>query len=92
MNNNNRCPQCHQCPRCGNLLFREGEDVYCICCGFRLSFYFTSIEGARRLFKIQALIARLIYNRSDVLIDFSVNEMPGRGRERVTGFIMLARK
>ena len=35
MNNNHKA----RCPRCGNLVFREGRDLVCLCCGYRKSYY-----------------------------------------------------
>ena len=82
----------HWCPRCGQLLFKDGVDIYCLCCGFRLSFYnMTSLKDIRKIYNNAALIARLIYNHSGVLGDLNVCEMPGRGNERVRGFVNLSR-
>ena len=57
MNNGNG----HHCHRCGGLILYDGEDLYCLICGWRLSFPLGNL-GYRAYYLRDAIVARLIHN------------------------------
>ena len=63
-NNNNG----YHCPRCTNgIIFMEGRDLYCLQCGWRLSFFYRTTLVTNYL--LEAIVARLIRNGNRAMHD-----------------------
>ncbi|MFC1965190.1 hypothetical protein ACFLWG_04250 [Chloroflexota bacterium] len=60
------------CPRCGiGLLYREANDIVCICCGYRISFKDQN-DFIELWYQEQAktiVISRLMWNKDYTLIN-----------------------
>lgn len=58
----------NRCPRCDNLLMRDHQDVFCMFCGWRVSFYYPC-NDMETSWLLETVISRYLVSNNSVIIN-----------------------